>query len=81
MLSIQAVRGLPRLRAPGIVPCIARCTKARCDGDISLLVKKQQMTNASVEKKKKKKKQNTPKHRSYAEVNKLLQKNEISIGD
>ena len=22
MLSIQAVRGLPRLRAPGIVPCI-----------------------------------------------------------
>jgi len=55
-LSIQAVRGLPRLRAPGIVPCIARCTKARCDGDISLLVKKQQMTNASVEKKKKKKK-------------------------
>jgi len=39
------------------------------------------MTNASVEKKKKKKKKNTPKHRSYAEVNKLLQKNEISIGD
>ena len=24
MLSIQAVRGLPRLRAPGIVPCIIR---------------------------------------------------------
>ena len=23
MLSIQAVHGLPRLRAPGIVPCIA----------------------------------------------------------
>ena len=23
MLSIQAVRGLPRLRAPGIVPCMA----------------------------------------------------------
>jgi len=22
MLSVQAVRGLPRLRAPGIVPCI-----------------------------------------------------------
>ena len=22
MLSIQAVRGLPRLRAPGVVPCI-----------------------------------------------------------
>jgi len=22
MLSIQAMRGLPRLRAPGIVPCI-----------------------------------------------------------
>jgi len=22
MLSIQSVRGLPRLRAPGIVPCI-----------------------------------------------------------
>ena len=22
MLSIQAVRGLPRLRAPGIVPCV-----------------------------------------------------------
>jgi len=30
MLSIQAVRGLPRLRAPGIVPCIigADCTGA-----------------------------------------------------
>jgi len=24
MLSIQAVRGLPRLRAPDIVPCMAR---------------------------------------------------------
>jgi len=24
LMSIQAVRGLPRLRAPGIVPCIIR---------------------------------------------------------
>ena len=27
MLSIQAVRGLPRLRAPGIVPCIISCSR------------------------------------------------------
>jgi len=26
MLSIQAVRGLPRLRAPGMVPCFLQAT-------------------------------------------------------
>jgi len=30
MLSIQAVRGLPRLRAPGIVPCSISFSRLPC---------------------------------------------------
>jgi len=33
MLSIQAVCGLPRLRAPGIVPCIGDAENARPEND------------------------------------------------
>jgi len=42
MLSIQAVRGLPRLRAPGIVPCINSLVSSWCDHSVlaSLLWRK-----------------------------------------
>ena len=35
MLSIQAVRGLPRLRAPGIVPCIISCSCSQYSCSVS----------------------------------------------
>ena len=35
MLSIQAVRGLPRLRAPGIVPCIIGADSTGATGNFA----------------------------------------------